>query len=321
MIHQDRSEEVFALLASLLDELAPAAPYRAIFDRAVGKIRAIAEREAMFLPVDLPMAVGDVLGAPDDVRLVAATSSMLLWAGADLMDDAADGQLGEDWSDVPASVLALVSTNLLSTLPHLVAGRLEPGDDAAIAAFSHAVSRTLFAMSDGQAADLGPAASVRTADDYLALIRRKSGAEFALFASTPALLMGACDEAVAGWVRFGFAYGTMIQAFSDLFSSIAETPRSDLLLGKRSLPVVLTLESLSDKAHTKFETDLDLASHGDQAAAARAVTCMTEAGAIRASIERCELLRFRAARAVPVGLADLPRDHPIRSLMQAYNLF
>jgi geranylgeranyl pyrophosphate synthase len=318
VIHTGRADGVFAAIAAILDGLAPVPRYRSVFDRAVARVRSIAAEPAPFLPIDLPLAVADVLARPAAEADAVAAASAMLWAGADLMDDVADRQLDGAWSDVPGSILALVSTNLLSTLPHLLVGELDDGACAAL--YSQAVSQTLFTMSEGQAADLEGPAAIRTVDDYLTMIRKKSGAEFALFASTPAMLAGADGQSVAAWARFGLSYGMMAQAFTDIASTLAEDARSDLLAGKRSLPVLFTLQTRGDGRHSTFVSDLDKASHGDQIAAARAVECMTEAGAIRASFEQVELMRFRAMQSLPVKLTELRSDHALRLLLGAFRV-
>ncbi|MFN2428060.1 MAG: polyprenyl synthetase family protein [Candidatus Binatia bacterium] len=317
MIHQRHSQGVFGLIDEVIDALAPALAYRALFDKALAGVRQAADASPIFLPVDLPMAVADVLGRPVAEACVAAAASTLVWSGADLMDDAADAELTEDWAGVSPSQIALVSTNLLSTLPHLLVGEIDPGDGSIASAYSQALARTLFVMSAGQSVDLDSAASVRTVDDYLDLVRRKSGAEFALFASTPALLAGADAETVGAWVRFGFAYGSMIQIFSDTVSTVAEGPRNDLLSGKRTLPVLHADASIGDTEHSSFAADLDLASKGDHCAVARAIQAMSELGTVRKSLETVELQRFRAVKALPVALTDLPKEHPLRVMLRA----
>lgn len=315
MMYADKAAAVFGQLHRLLDQLAPAPAYRALFDAALGSVRSAAESSAVFLPVDLPLAAAEVLGVSSREADIAAAACTSLWAGADLMDDAADGQLAEEWAGVSSHQLALVSTNLLSTLPHMLAAEVDGGETPAAAAFSQAVSHTLFAMSRGQMADFDSAAALATEADYVAMIRLKSAAEFALFASSPAILSAAPAEAVAAWARFGMAYGLMVQAFSDCVGTIVDGPRNDLLCGKRSLPVLLALQSARDDDHTNLVADLDKAASGDQGAVARAIDCMTRHGAIQASFQRIELMRFRATEALPAKLSDLRADHPLRRLL------
>jgi geranylgeranyl pyrophosphate synthase len=98
---------------------------------------------------------------------------------------------------------------------------------------------------------------------------------------------------------------------------VAEGPRNDLLAGKRTLPVLIALSKADEESHTSFVRDLDMAGGGDQAAVERAVATMSRLGAVRASLEQIERLRFRAAEALPAALADLPMAHPIRALLRS----
>jgi len=319
MIHDSEAAAVFGHLDALLDDLAPEPAYRQLFDTALRLVRETAEATDVFLPIDLPLAVADILGRPVHERHLAAAASTCLWAGADLMDDAADGQLPEVWSEVSPHLLLLVSTNLLSTIPHLLAARLAGRDSSA--AYGEAVSRTLFVMSSGQASDLRAHRDVRTIDAYLSMVRRKSGVEFGLFAATPALLAEGDGDAAAAWVRFGMAYGTMCQVFDDTVSAIVEGSRNDLLRGKPSLPVLRALEATGDQDHLRLLADLDSAASGDQAAVQRVIDCITRTASLRFSFERIELLRYRAAQALPVKLAALEPDHAMRQLLRQFSMF
>lgn len=319
MIHDEVGEAAFAAIEQLLDGLGPVSAYRDLFTTALEAVKNSARQSPVFLSVDLPAVACDLLGQEEDLAVLAAAASTLVWCGADLMDDAADGQLASRWEGTSGHQIALVATNLLSVLPHLLVTR-SLGEGPEAAAYAQALSRTLFSMSEGQWTDLEGPAQVDSTEAYLGVIRRKSGAEFAFFASTPAILSGAGPEAVSGWVRFGMAYGTMVQAFSDTLSVVAEGPRNDLLGGKMALPVFLTLEKLSETDHAAALADLDMARQGDHTAVVRVVEAMRRTGGLREGLQRCELLRYRSAEALPAPLADLPMNHPVRTLLRVYSM-
>lgn len=319
MIHDAVGEAAFAAIEELLDGLGPDAAYRHLFSTALDAVKNSARQSPVFLPVDLPAAACDLLGQEEDLAVLAAAASTLVWSGADLMDDAADGQLGSRWEGTSRHQIALVATNLLSVLPHLLVTR-SLGEGPEAAAYAQALSRTLFSMSEGQWTDLEGPVRVDSTEAYLGVIRRKSGAEFALFASSPAILAGAGPEAVSGWVRFGMAYGTMVQAFSDALSVVAEGPRNDLLGGKMALPVFFTLDKLCESDHSTLLADLDKARRGDHTAVARIVEAMHRTGGLREGLQRCELLRYRSAEALPAPLAELPMNHPVRVMLRVYSM-
>jgi len=322
VIYSQRADEVFVTLASLLDQLEAPAPYRALFDRALGEVRRCADEGAAFLPIDMPMAVAEVLGLPAAPQRVAAAACTLLWSGADLMDDVADGELGTGWEGASPHQLALVSTNLLATLPHLATAALADHGvpEAVLSRFSQRVAQTLWEMSCGQFNDLDSERSVRSASDYGELIRQKTGAEIGLFASAPALLAGLPGDAIEAWSSFGVAYGCMAQLFSDVASSFAEPPRNDLMGGKRALPVLYTLDTLEGREREAFQRDLEASALGDTHAVARAIRRMTEQGAARFCLSRVELLRHRATQCLPIRLTDLVVDHPIRLVIDSFKV-
>jgi geranylgeranyl pyrophosphate synthase len=175
-------------------------------------------------------------------------------------------------------------------------------------------------MSIGQFADLSGGESVRNIEQYLSLVRLKTGAETALFASSPAILAGESSAVVRRWARFGEAYGCMAQVFSDTASAITAPPDSDLLRGKRSLPVLRALDMLRGPRRAAFIGDLALAARGDAAAVDRAVARMAELRTVRFSLAYVEVLRHRAAAALPAALCDFDLEHPLRRMMWAFSL-
>ena len=311
-------DEVMETVEALLASLAAPRAYRALFVRAMNGVRQTAERSSPFLPMDLPLTVAGVLGRPRREARLAAAACTLLWAGADLMDDHADGALEPAWQDVGVAPLALVWTNLLATFPHLVATSVR--DSQRLARFHREVSLTLWKMSAGQFADLAGGESVRTIHQYLDMVRLKTGAETALFTSAPAILAGAKPAVVRRWARFGEVYGCMAQVYSDVASTVAPPPHNDLLRGKRSLPVLRALDQLRGRRRAAFASDLAHAARGDHAAMRRAVARMVELRTVRYALAYVEALRHRAAAALPAALSDFGMEHPLRRMMWAFSL-
>lgn len=322
MIYAERADEVFATITELLDTLDAPIVYRVLFDRALASVRERADMSATFLPIDMPTAVAETLERPYLEQRVAAAACTLLWSGSDLIDDAADGELDPGWHDTSRSRLSLVSANLLATLPHLVAARLFDNGvaPASLANFSQRISITLWDMSRGQFSDLDSARAVRNVADYELLIQQKSGAEIGLFAAMPAVLAGLPEDQVVGWEEFGAVYGCMAQLFTDIESAFSDSPANDLIMGKRTLPVLHTLGLLEGSELEAFRHDLDVAASGDARAVTRAVQRMTEHGVARFCLSRVELLRHRATNCLPVKLAELLIDHPLRDVLRQFSI-
>lgn len=318
MIAAGLLDEVLQTARGLIMRLSSPGAYRGLLLRAIAEVRRSAKRSQTFLPIDLPFAAASALSRPRREARIAAAACTLLWAGADLMDDHTDDDLPPCWRNTPLAQLALVWTNLLATFPHLLV--TEMGRPECLATFHREASRALWRMSDGQFTDVSGGEMVRTARDYLHLVRLKTGAETALFASCPAILSGAPARVVRRWAKFGEVYGCMAQTYSDTISALAMSRHNDLLRGKRSLPVLHAVEVLSGRARAAFTKDLASAACGDMSAAKRAIEQMSALGAVRAALAYVEVLRHRAAAALPAKLSELEIGHPIRRLMWSFSV-
>jgi geranylgeranyl pyrophosphate synthase len=318
MIAASYLDDVLQTVNALLARLAPPDGYRELFVQAIKGVSCTAKRSQAFLPLDLPLAVASALSLPRRQARIAAAACALLWAGADLMDDHADGDLHARWQRAGVARLALVWTNLLATFPHLLAAEVR--DPERLATFHREASLALWKMSVGQFADLAGGEAVHNADEYLNLVRLKTGAETALFASCPVILGGASATVVRRWAHFGEAYGCMAQVYSDTASAVAPPPHSDLLRGKRSLPVLRALDVLRGPRRAAFASDLALAARGDSAAVERAVARMKELHTVSFALANVEVLRHRAAVASPIALAALDLGHPLRRMMWAFSV-
>jgi geranylgeranyl pyrophosphate synthase len=192
--------------------------------------------------------------------------------------------------------------------------------EKSLARFSQLVSQTLWEMSRGQFADLGGAHSIRSKEDYSCVIELKTGAEIGLFASAPAVLGGLPDHQIKAWSAFGVAYGCMSQLFTDILSAFSEPPANDLMGGKRTLPVLCTLDLLEAEERDAFERDLTVAASGDILAVKKVKRRMTEKRAILYCLLGVEDLRWRAVKYLPLRLTDLAVNHPLRSILRRFSI-
>jgi hypothetical protein len=319
VIHGHRLDDVVGRALAAIQELPGSADHCRVHARALELVRDTAARASVFAPADLPLAIADLLGRPRPEGDAAAAACLLLWTGADLLDDLADSQVGPAWDGTSPHRLTLVAVNLLATLPHLAINRFVQGSGCGHLAgrVSHAVSEALWRMSEGQLLDLAVPASLACRDDYFRLIDRKTGAEMGLFAALPAMLADLPPSAEAAWRGFGERFGVMLQTFSDVVGTFARSDGNDLLRGKRSVAVLYACETLTGAAKVEFERRLVQAAQGDREAVARAVETMIGLGAARVGLLHVELLRHRAAGSLPICLAEYPVDHPIRAVLRA----
>ena len=115
MLNQDHCDGVFDEIARLFAMLdTPVAELR-VYEKIIARTRECATVSEIFLPIDVPTAIASALQLGERVTSQSAAICTLLWAGADLMDDASDGDGRDDWG-ISDHQLALLYTNLLVSL-------------------------------------------------------------------------------------------------------------------------------------------------------------------------------------------------------------
>lgn len=228
------------------------ARHTALLDRAWAKI----VPDAPSLPVDVPLAVAETLGLDPAATRGVASIGLLIWAGADLLDDLADAP--DTVAGDPARQ-TLVAVNTLTVLPQLrLAGLgLSPARQADCAT---RLATGLLAMSAGQDADLDPHVAP-TLDAWEAGARAKSGEQPALHAGLVARLVGASPEQTLAWESWGRTLGTLVQAWDDVRDVV--TGGEDLANGLDTLPVILARQLIDGPYAASLEAALELASLGE----------------------------------------------------------
>lgn len=253
--------------------------------------------------VYIPVTVGDALRLRAEQADMVAAACVLFFAGADVIDDAQDGQLvAGSWP----SWRQAVSTGLtLLFLAHqLVLGSAAEEQRAAVAA---AFGGTALTMSLGQQQDLaqhGSLQALRSEGDYLTCVRAKTGASVAMFAVLPALVAGAEPAIVAALKTWGEAMGSALQVASDLADALMPGSR-DRQAGRVTLVIQRAWSRLApaDRLH------LDAAWRGDPHAPDLEFL-LQRTGAVAYVRARVGALKLEArealqAQAVPPVLAEV----------------
>ncbi len=311
MLCDDRRDALFSTVRDMLSACGIPRRQADVFERVIARSERTATRCEVFLPADLPFAVAAAAGIGEDVATRAAAVATVIWSGADLMDDAADGDLRlDDWG-ASSHQLALVYTNLLATLPHLMV------EDAPSQGFSRCLAESLWLMSHGQFSDLESATAVQRGEDYLDVIALKTGAEAAFFAQLPLLMAAAPEPTRRPWETFGLHIGCMLQLFSDIYGTLIDEPGNDLLRGKRTLPVTHALTMLDGPDRDAFVAALVRVGSGDREPLPWLIERMQECGSAQAALVQLERFRFRAAATLPVALDEFPRSHPLWRLLKS----
>jgi geranylgeranyl diphosphate synthase type I len=151
---------------------------------------------------------------------------------------------------------AINAGDALFALAHLALDRLDARIPPAQALAAHAIlPRACLALTKGQYLDLSyEGRADLTAADYWPMIGGKTAALLAACAELGALLAGAGDDARRAYACFGEQVGLAFQVYDDYLgiwgdaALTGKSAESDLLAGKKSLPVLYALEQHGDFA-------------------------------------------------------------------------
>jgi geranylgeranyl pyrophosphate synthase len=251
-----RSEDVLNFLERFMDGLPIPERHRELLQLHLGEGRAQAERQSL-RAAELPLLVHAALAGSEEPALPLAAACVLVYLGADLLDNVADAELPPCWLGRDPGEATLAAATLLAALPTLV---LEG------AAVSPQLARRLqllfaegmLAMSAGQQEDIAQparwdAARCRT------MVERKGGAEFAFFCRSAATLAGKDEATVSELAAFGAAYGAAGQLASDVGDLWLAEGGRDVAARKRTLPIVYAHEELPARDRVRFEQLLEAA--------------------------------------------------------------
>lgn len=259
--------------------------------------------------VEIPVLTYAAAGGarPLEHQLPLLGCCLCVYLGADVVDNVVDRELPERWLRHGPAQAMLAGGAFLAALAPVAIGELDTPDDVRLA-LRDALALALLAMLAGQSDDI----AFEGRDDVTlsaseAMLMGKSGAELAFLSRAGALLAGAPPDVCNAYATFGLHWGTMIQILSDCADLASDGEESrDLATGKRTLPILYTLATLSDPVRTEFLAHLR-AAPADAARAREARRMLGESGAFHYGALAAESHRqcARAALAVanPVGPA------------------
>ncbi|HET7089540.1 MAG TPA: polyprenyl synthetase family protein [Anaerolineae bacterium] len=203
----------------------------------------------------------------------AAAAWVLLYTAAHILDDLADGET----AGASGPVINVATGLIFTAIRALIVPPCSRGVERTQAALIDDFTATAFRMCAGQHADL--CAATDSLELGWKIAEAKSGACFALACRAGARLAGAPDEVVECYSQFGNHLGVLLQICDDLHGLWAPAgARSDLAMGKRTLPVVYALSVLPAEERETLLKDLDGAPQGP-AAETRARKIIEQSGA------------------------------------------
>jgi geranylgeranyl diphosphate synthase type I len=195
-------------------------------------------------------------GSLAEVALPGALAVELVHNFSLLHDDVMDGDRERRHRPTAWSLFgvgqAIVTGDALLVLAHQ--SLLEPPTPERERA-SVALTRATARMIAGQAEDLAFESRLDVSvEDCLEMCAHKTGALIAYASSVGAILSGAPETVVSSLERFGLHLGLAFQAVDDFLGiwgrpeATGKPVASDLLSGKKTLPIVAALEALSKSA-------------------------------------------------------------------------
>lgn len=185
--------------------------------------------------VRLVLAAASATGGDHACAARVAAAIEIVMAGYDVLDEVEDGD------DSPTVEAAGTAQAINVGMGLLLLGQrviLELPEQTDRAAFAHTLARGVLTSTGGQHRDLASALAATSADEALATARQKSGA-LAGMACRLGALTGTADPALlALYERWGTHFGTAAQLANDLHDATNTGSKSDLALGRGTLPLV-----------------------------------------------------------------------------------
>lgn len=288
-------EEVLACAEALAVKHAVTAEQARLLLTALQHLRAQADDFSFF--IHLPLRICTAVRGDDFSATPLAAVTSLIFLGADILDDLADGDLPPCWEGTPASTVHLAAATLLCALPQAAIAGLNVAPELRVT-MQRTLAHGLLRMAAGQERDLAftGSAAVRPGEAEACAIA-KSGGELALFAGLAAQFAGAQDEKTALYTRFGEALGTAAQISSDCQDLFQARVSCDFKNGTRTLPVALHLGRLEGSERVGFLSLLDEARR-DEAAREEVRRRLRAAGDLRRAAVIVEIYCQQALRAL-----------------------
>ena len=257
-------EEVYHLLHTATAEAGVDEAYLEYLHRALGTALR-AEQKGGYSTL-LPLLVCEAAGG-DPCRAVPATAAWkALHIAAQLLDDVEDGDV-ERWSSASQDPPRIVNlaTGFIA-LSNLVLSTAEGSLDARLRLILlREFNQTVMQMAGGQHIDLS-GAGPSDLEMYFRMIGAKSGAFFALAARCGAMCADSGPALIDQYGQFGYNVGMLIQIADDLSDFRKARAQSDLVSGRRTLPLLYALAVASPDQREEIATLFAQAPSDDEAA-------------------------------------------------------
>jgi geranylgeranyl diphosphate synthase type I len=313
---------VFALLEELTEELPVPAAHRDLLEVHLGVGKEWAEAWPGMSAIQLPLLVHAAAAGDEEPALPVAAACTLLYLGIDLLDGMLDHELPPSWHTHDPAEVSLAATTILAALPQLSIARLqaEGAPPAKLWALAKLFADTVLESNAGQHEDvLFPNWENVSLGNSLAMVKRKSGAPYTLFARAGAVLATEDSSAIEAYSAFGSCFGIAKQLINDAWDIWGQRESQDLLNGKRTLPIVHALSVLRGERRERLQNLLagarESSEHHDEVRA-----LLAAAGSVRYTALIVWLYQQRARRHLTAASPQGPADRELRMLLELASL-
>ncbi len=317
-----RVEKVFAFLDGLIGTFPVPPGHRELLRVHLSTGRDEAKTYPELPAIQLPFLVHAAITGDERPALPVAGACTLLYLGADLFDNLIDDELPPIWQARDPSEASLAATTLLAALPQLSIARLrEQGTPAAkLWELARTFAETLLTMSAGEHEDLLSTDQENVeAKTCRVMAERKSGSEYALFARAGAMLATEDPVVIEKYSAFGLCLGTARQVCTDVWDIWKGENSSDLLNGKRTLPIVHAMYTLRGESRERLRDLLEAAREGAERHG-ELRRLLLSAGSVDYTDLIVGLYRRRASRYLAAASPREPAGEALRSLLRGVEL-
>lgn len=198
--------------------------------------------------VRFPLLILGALGVDHKRSSGLVVATTLFYAGVDLLDDVADGDLSEEDRRQGADYeFDLVAATLFFSLTCVALSEISDAPSQLLD-LQNTLMQGFTEMAAGQHTDLHFKNAFNVSSELVEdSVHGKSGAEFAMFAKLAATVARSTPDDVSLWEAFGRSYGVAAQLASDVMDLFGPDRSRDLANGARTLPLALYIEAIESE--------------------------------------------------------------------------
>lgn len=321
LLQRQKRDAVIAELTRFIRRHAASPSQRRLLEICFLRLRRDCCQDEPLLFMELPLAVHAAAGGSADSAIRIAAACSLVFIGADVLDDLADGDSRPEWAGSSAGEITLAAATYLSSLAPMAIAELElPCQTKADLHIT--LASGLLHMASGQHDDLNTTSCIESITPKFIeqAVIGKSGQEFKMFCALAAQAAGASSEASDHYGTMGLAIGVGGQLASDCFELLEDPEARDLRHGTWTLPLAMHRSRLSEGERPAFEQLVDRARSNEDARTVLRDN-IRNSGALRMTVFTVETYRQQALRELDAARPAAEARTAIHNLINTLSFF